>query len=217
MVKKQKTKIDVNNISINKFIDSEVVKDIHAERKTHLEKTFDYCDVEGSILEFGVFQGTTINIISNYFNNQTCYGFDSFEGLPEPWLTKKNSNKTSFPEKKFALEKLPEVNNNVKLIKGYFDETLPNWISQNTNPIKLLHIDCDLYSSTVTIFKFLNKFIVPGTVIIFDELYHWEENRYSNWEEGEWKALKEWITENNRSFEILHRNRHMQCAIKVLK
>ena len=35
-------------------------------------------------LEFGVASGRTINYIST-FTNDTVYGFDSFEGLPEKW------------------------------------------------------------------------------------------------------------------------------------
>jgi hypothetical protein len=35
-------------------------------------------------LEFGVASGNTINYISR-FTQDTVYGFDSFEGLPEKW------------------------------------------------------------------------------------------------------------------------------------
>jgi hypothetical protein len=209
--------INKNNLHINEFINSAVVKDIEYERKVHLLKTFDYCDKNGHILEFGVFKGTTINLISNFFKESTVYGFDSFEGLPEAWITTKDSKKTSFDKNHFKVDILPEVNTNVKLVKGYFDKTLPNWVNVHTGHISLLHIDCDLYSSTKTIFDELNHMIVKGTVIIFDEIYFWEGNKYSNWEEGEWKALKEWINAYNREFEILHRNRHMQAAIKILK
>lgn len=40
---------------------------------------------DGLYLEFGVFQGTTINYIAQQKENETIYGFDSFEGLPEDW------------------------------------------------------------------------------------------------------------------------------------
>jgi predicted O-methyltransferase YrrM len=209
--------IDASNLDIQHFINSNIVKDIDTERSIHLLKSLEKVETEGLILEFGVFKGTTINIISNFFKNEICWGFDSFEGLPEDWLTKSNSNKTSYPKNHFAVDHLPVVNKNVKLVKGYFNNTLPIWIKENQADIKFLHIDCDLYSSTKTILTLLNYFIKPGTVIVFDEIYHWESQKYSNWREGEYKALKEWITDFDRSFEILHRNRHMQCAIKVIK
>jgi len=39
-------------------------------------------DKEGDILEFGVYKGDTINLISS-FTNKTVIGFDSFVGFPE--------------------------------------------------------------------------------------------------------------------------------------
>ena len=81
---------------------------------------------------------------------------------------------------------LPVVPNNVKLIKGWFDETLPSFVSSNLDPVSLLHVDCDLYSSTKTIFELLAKRIVPGTVIVFDEYWN-----YPGWKVHEHKAFAE--------------------------
>ena len=50
-----------------------------------------------------------------------------------------------------------------------------------------------LYSSCATILTELNDQIKPGTIILFDEL-----TNYLNWEEGEWKALQEWMKIHNR-------------------
>ena len=70
-------------------------------------------------LEFGVASGKTINYISKFTNNKV-YGFDSFEGLPENW-------RDGFGKGAFSRNgNLPEVNANVELIKGWFDNTLPN-------------------------------------------------------------------------------------------
>ena len=54
------------------------------------------------------------------------YGFDSFKGLPEKqrdWYDKGSFNRNG---------NLPKVNSNVKLIKGWFNETLMKFI-QNCN------------------------------------------------------------------------------------
>jgi hypothetical protein len=53
-------------------------------------------------------------------------------------------------------------------------------------PIAFMHVDCDLYSSTKTIFEFLGDAIGPGTVILFDEYFN-----YPNWEQHEYKAFQE--------------------------
>ena len=77
-------------------------------------------------LEFGVASGKTINYISK-FTNDTVYGFDSFEGLPEKW-------RNGFDKGCFNRNgNLPKVNKNVTLIKGWFDETLPNFIENKVD------------------------------------------------------------------------------------
>jgi hypothetical protein len=185
------------------------------DREQHLIEAMSFVNIEGNILEFGVFNGTTINIISNIFSKDTVWGFDSFEGLPEDWKT--NNKKLKWPKGHFKVNELPTVNKNVNLVKGWFDKTLLSWVNNNTSNIKLLHIDCDLYSSTKTVLSLLNHLIVPGTVIIFDEMYNWKNPKdYSLYYEGEYKALYEWLNEYNREVEILSRNNYMQCAMRVL-
>ena len=112
-------------------------------RFQHLKYCMSLAHQPGHILEFGVYQGATINLISEYFIDDTIYGFDSFEGLPEDWHLSETHKK--FRKGTFAVDSLPNVNNNVRLIKGWFDVSLPKFISStHIKTIKLLHIDCDL-------------------------------------------------------------------------
>ncbi|MBD2864789.1 hypothetical protein IDH45_22670 [Paenibacillus sp. IB182363] len=53
-------------------------------------------------------------------------------------------------------------------------------------------MDCDIYSSTVTIFENLHRFLGSGSVIIFDEYFN-----YPNWKEHEYKAFKEYCEKYN--------------------
>jgi hypothetical protein len=107
---------------------------------------------------------------------------------------------------------------NVKLVKGWFNEVLPNWITENAGPIKFLHMDADIYSSTKEVLTMLNSQIVPNTIIVFDEMYSWKNpEKYKFWDRGEYKALKEWMSENNREFAPLFRNQYMQCSIKITR
>mgnify|MGYP000079224382 CR=1 FL=1 len=77
-------------------------------------------------LEFGVWQGGSINFFSSKFPNSQFYGFDSFEGLPENW-------RPGFEKGTFSLNgMLPKVNANVKLIPGWFNESLPYFL-ENVN------------------------------------------------------------------------------------
>ena len=57
----------------------------------NLKYALDNVKIEGDFLEFGVFQGRSINIIAEKFPDQKIYGFDSFKGLPEDWVVSKNN------------------------------------------------------------------------------------------------------------------------------
>lgn len=208
-------------INIREFTNAPVIKvestDLNDRRYAHLNAVADYNElIEGSILEFGVYRGGTINLLADKFKNQTLYGFDSFEGLPEDWDMNDHPEKGYIEKERFALDSLPEVLNNVELIKGWFNESIPKFLeTHDINPIKILHVDCDLYVSTKIVFDNLNDAIVPGTVIVFDEFYPWGRKRYRNWKEHEYKALDEWVDKHNRKFKVLYRNEHQQCSIKV--
>jgi len=193
------------------------------KRIAHLNYVLSQLTIPGEVMEFGVHTGGSIRRIGEYFPMQSVYGFDSFEGLPEAWfMTQQQRNKESkiaHPVGHFALDRLPQVSQNTILVKGFFDTSLPQWLSENPiKQIKLLHIDSDLSSSAKTVLTLLNEYIVPGTTIIFDELYPWGSYKeYDLWEEGEWQALTEWITEFDRSIEVISRNCHQQAAIRIIK
>jgi hypothetical protein len=215
--------IDKNNYNINAFQDVNLIttesKKTGPKRLAHLEESLNHISIDGAVLEFGVFSGATINLISDILSNDIVHGFDSFEGLPEDWFMKKKEKQKGNAKRHkgyFAVDTLPEVNNNVQLWKGWFDTTIPEYLKTTSTNIKFLHIDCDLYSSTRTIFNLLNNYIVSGTIIVFDEFYPWGHGVYDLWEEHEYKALKEWVEEHNRRFEIISRNDFQQCTIKIV-
>lgn len=157
----------------------------------------------GLVMEFGVFSGNSINHIAS-LTHDAVYGFDSFEGLPERW-------RDGFGAGFFKVSRLPEVRSNVQLIKGWFDETLPEFIKEHTGFVSFLHVDCDLYSSTKTIFASLTPQIGPGTVIVFDEYFN-----YPGWQQGEIKAFREFLEATGLNYEYIGYNRlHEQVAVKI--
>lgn len=173
--------------------------------KDVLMKSIDYItNKDGLILEFGVFSGRTINQIAQKLPEFKIFGFDSFEGLPEDW-------RTGYNKGTFAVEELPKVESNVELIKGWFDDTLEIFLKQHEENCSFIHIDCDLYSSTKTIFKCLKDRIKTGTVIVFDEYFN-----YPGWKNGEYKAFQEFINETSLKYEyIIYNQNHEQCAVVI--
>jgi hypothetical protein len=145
----------------------------------------------GIAIEVGVWNGSTINKIakSRHFNDKRVYGFDSFEGLPETW----DRNDSPYAKGHFNLQgQLPSVPENVELVKGWFCDTLPVFAaSHQEDKIALLHIDCDLYSSTVDTFKNLKQMFQDNMIIVFDELIN-----YPGYERHEILAFYEFLQTN---------------------
>jgi len=164
------------------------------------EKLFEHLipkiEKNGSILEFGVFKGKSIKNISKFVEkerSQIIHGFDSFEGLPEDWL--------GFNDVKGRFDLhgvMPDVPENVKLHKGWFDSSLPEFLTTNDQSVSFLHIDVDLYSSTKTVLDLLRERITTNTIIVFDEYFN-----YPNWQHGEFKAFQEFVKANDIHYEYL--------------
>jgi tetratricopeptide (TPR) repeat protein len=160
--------------------------------------------IPGLVLEFGVYSGHTINIIADALPKRTIYGFDSFEGLPEAWGWA--------PAGHFARNSLPTVRKNVELIVGWFEDTLPGFVTDHPETdLSLLHVDCDLYSSTKTIFDHLGNRIIPGTIIVFDEYWN-----YPGWMEHEFKAFQEFTERAHVRYEFLGYTKYEQVALRIV-
>ena len=143
---------------------------------------------EGLIVECGVFRGRSINLMAAWAPERRLHGFDSFEGLPENWGTEPAGSYS-------AGGQLPEVADNVTLHPGWFEDTLPRFAEELAEPIALLYVDCDIYSSTVTILEHLGPKLTPGAIVVFDEYVgysDWREHEYRAWQEYQGKKKIPW-------------------------
>lgn len=123
------------------------------------ETAFDY-------LEFGVCQGESIKwwVANNPDKENAFYGFDTFEGLPEDWGTFKKGDMNA---------NIPQIDDErVGFFKGLFQDTLPDFLK--THPMhngkrKIIHLDADLFSSTLYALTSLAPFLKKGDILLFDE------------------------------------------------
>jgi hypothetical protein len=157
--------------------------------------------VSNTWAEFGVAEGHSAYFLSQYLlKDMRFFLFDSFEGLPEDWV---HNQESTSPKGKFAC-RVPKFNDDrLVIIPGWFENTLP--CAHMTGPLGLIHIDSDVYSSCKTVLERLDDQIVPGTVILFDELWG-----YENWREGEYKALIEW----HRDYKFVVRDTKFRVIIE---
>lgn len=146
---------------------------------------------QGMVMEFGVWKGHWINHIAQK-TPRPVYGFDSFEGLPEDWSI---HNKDYF-----ALDALPVVRDNVTLVKGWFSQSLPGFLATHPEKVAYIHLDCDLYSSTMDVLRALyqhNRF-QEGTVIVLDDFM-----MQIGFETEEHKAFFDFIRFSGYEFEYI--------------
>jgi len=158
----------------------------------------------GMALEFGVYTGSTLEVIAHARDKKAVYGFDSFEGLPEAW-------RPGFPAGYFTLDNLPEVPG-AELVVGTFADTLPGFVAEHRDPVDFLHVDCDLYSSTATVLEHVGPLLHPGSIVVFDEYFN-----YPGWPEHEHRAWEEYVARRGLRFEyVAYTINDEQVAVKIL-
>lgn len=174
-------------------------------------------------LELGVFNASSINFIARNLRDAASdasdipiiYGFDSFQGLPEDWHKIRGPVGRSmdvFKAGAFKLENLPPVEDNVRLIKGWFNETVPSFVdalrksSEAEGSLlpqaRFVHIDCDLFSSAREALRAVTPLVGPGTVMVFDEIVNFAG--FNREGVGELRAFFAWLQEYPRKFEIIY-------------
>jgi Macrocin-O-methyltransferase (TylF) len=146
-------------------------------------------------LEFGVREGDSIFkwAETNRHPQSRFTGFDSFEGLPEDWVSVTGTaGRGSFS----AGGVVPESRDpRVRFVKGWFRDTLPPFLREFTPRSRLVvHNDADLYSSTLFVLCTLDAALGKGSVLIFDE--------FAN-PLHEWQALRDYSLAFGRSLRVL--------------
>jgi hypothetical protein len=141
-------------------------------------------------LEFGVYRGETIRAWSRLLTHpdSRLHGFDSFEGLPSDFnLTTRRGAFTTSGEP-------PRVDDpRVSFFKGWFEETLPRYEIEPGKQL-VVHMDADLYASTIFVLRALKDALVPGSYLLFDE--------FSD-RQHELRAFEEFLQESGFRFEFV--------------
>jgi hypothetical protein len=135
-------------------------------------------------------------MLKKRYRTRNIWGFDSFQGYPEPTEKEKQVVKEVHPhygarpkgfwsrtfeeayvrvyETGYSRERLdwvcpccPPNTERVNIIKGFFEETIPD--KYEGSKIALLHLDCNLYGSYKHCLESLYDKVVPGGIVMFDE------------------------------------------------
>jgi O-methyltransferase len=155
--------------------------------------------LDGSIVECGTWRGgMSAGFSLNLGKNRKVFLFDSFEGLPD--VTKKDGEKA----KEYQIQtKFDPTGAEFEIIKGWFDDTIPNF--NKDMKIALLHLDGDWYDSTMVCLENFYDKVVPGGIIILDD--------YTNWE-GCTKAVNDFLSKNDLGIAIRQYNNLVSYFVK---
>jgi len=189
---------------MDKHLDNVVIIDDDSRARI-LNIALNEIKLKGLHCEFGVHQALQLNYLAKAKPNQHWYGFDSFEGLQENWKG------GYFGKGHFSLNgKLPKVEKNITLIKGWFKNTVKKFVLNNKENFAFILIDCDTYQSTKDILNNIPKNkIKKDTIIYFDEYFG-----YPGWKQNEYKAWQEYVKTHNIKYEYLAFG-FMQAVIKI--
>ncbi|MGI9438028.1 MAG: TylF/MycF/NovP-related O-methyltransferase, partial [Geminicoccaceae bacterium] len=161
----------------------------------------------GDYLEFGVFNGTSLSCAYQVLNeldmgNVRCFGFDSFEGLPQEaahddkgiWFPGQFACRIDVTRKLLSERNIDWER--VTLIKGWFNDTLNDKTIEchRITSASVVMIDCDLYSSTARCLEFVAPLLTNNAVLIFDD---WYSHDLADKNLGERKAFEEFIAEHS--------------------
>ena len=159
-----------------------------------------------NILEFGVAVGTSTAQLRNLLSlDYKIFAFDSFYGLPEDWFDNNIlvAGKTCFTQNG-TIPNIP----NVTFYKGWFEETIPQYIKEHHNePIALVHMDCDIYSSAKTALEGITPYVVKDTMFVIDDwvfqhVGNEETKKLHSQPDNVQKAFYEWALKYDKAFEL---------------
>ena len=206
-----------NLLQLSKWVSKQnrknILNDFYRPFRKHneREKLYSYVlekeklgEAEIIYLEFGVFQGAAFKWWMNANKNPASkfYGFDTFEGLPEAWGTYRKGDMSAV---------LPEIKDaRHEFVKGLFQETLFTFLATHDIDSKrrVIHLDADLFSSTLFVLTTLARHLKKGDIIFFDEF---------NVPNHEFYAFKIFQESYYMKFELLGAvNNYYQVAFKVI-
>lgn len=157
--------------------------------------------ISGDYVEFGSWGGNTMHqayrAMLRAGMNRHMWAFDSFQQLPPAtddrdyhpgWSPGAGEGQGGVQKFHEACDRHGIPRDAYTAVEGYFDTTLPPLgADQPPNDISIVYIDCNMYSSTVTVFEFLSTRLKHGMIVAFDDYFCWSPDRVS----GERSAFDE--------------------------
>lgn len=161
----------------------ELLKSIHSE------------NVPGAIVEFGILEGYWVGKLYDTteaigMTDRMIIGFDSFRGLSSPhpvfddpfWKEGTYKATRELVDQRLRTVERPRI----KLVEGYFADSLMTEAATQINQIAFARIDCDIYEPALQCLNYLGSRLTDGAILVFDDWPH-------QLSVGEGRAFYEWV------------------------
>lgn len=184
---------------------------------SNLELSSNFLDVEGDIVECGVWRGGMTAALAELANaKKRIHLFDSFEGLPpakeidgkEAVAWQQDTKASTYydnctADESFAIDAMKKSGvPDYRLYKGWFQDTLSQY---EGGPIAILRLDGDWYDSVKVCLDKLYPLVTEGGVIIVDDYYTWD---------GCTKAVHDYLAEHKSPARIYQWNNQVAYIVK---
>jgi hypothetical protein len=172
------------------------------ERHLFFSRAFSFLafnEISGDYLEFGCHQCRTFVMAYKESRRRwlttRLWAFDSFQGLPaasgaKDWHPGWTPGAMAMSQEQFhqKCKRAGISESEYRVVPGFYNESLPG-IGQGEEPqdVCLAYIDCDMYSSTREVLRFLMPRLKHGMIIAFDDWFTWSAKELS----GEQMAFDE--------------------------
>ena len=180
-------------------------------RRMALSKSFKRMrtsNLRGDYFEFGLYRGASFSAAQrlarryHLASEMRFFGFDSFQGLPEPAGVdvtgefRKGDYACSHAEVTATLEKRGVDWARIHLVEGWYEQSLTTRLKRDLVPgqVGVALVDCDLYESTVPVLRFLASLLQEGSILLFDDWNCFDRSD----QRGERRAFREFLTEDPR-------------------
>jgi hypothetical protein len=142
--------------------------------------------IDGGFVECGVCNGGSAGVVAKVLKsdkNRHVWLFDSWEGCPTPTpydvaytgQQGERGEATGSEEKvkELLFKRLLLSPNNIHLVKGWFEDTIPS-VKEDIGKIAFLHLDCDWYKSVKFCLENLYDEVTEGGYVVIDDYGHWK-------------------------------------------
>jgi len=136
-------------------------------------------EIKGDYFEFGIYKGKSL-----YHSFKTArklgliqrkfWGLDSFEGFP--FENHSFYRKENFQVSHTKVESNFKKYKNIKIKKGFFEKVLTDKEVLGVKQISFAFIDCDIFESSESVFKFLKTRMAIGGFVMIDDFTSLDKN-----------------------------------------